>query len=115
MTARSFWGLVSGKLSRKHVGGPIQMFQEASRSAKRGGGSLLGFMIFINVTLAVLNLLPIPILDGGHLLIFTYEAIKGSAISVIAYQRMTSVGGVLLLSLMVLALTNDIGRVLGFH
>jgi len=115
MTARSFWGLVSGKLSRKHVGGPIQMFQEASRSAKRGGGSLLGFMIFINVTLAVLNLLPIPILDGGHLLIFTYEAFKRSAISVVAYQRLTTVGGLLLMSLMVLALTNDIGRVLGFH
>jgi len=115
MTARSFWGLVSGKLSRKHVGGPIQMFQEASRSAKRGGGSLLGFMIFINVTLAVLNLLPIPILDGGHLLFFTYEAIKGSAISVVAYQRMTAVGMILIMSLMLLALTNDIGRVLGFY
>lgn len=113
MTVRSFWGLVSGRLSRKHVGGPILMFQEASRSAKRGGGSLLDFMIFINVTLAIMNLLPIPVLDGGHLLIFSIEAIKGSALSLVTYQRATTAGILVILSLMALALTNDVGRVVG--
>lgn len=113
MTVRSFWGLISGRLSRKHVGGPILMFQEASRSAKRGGGSLLDFMIFINVTLAILNLLPIPVLDGGHLLIFSVEALKGSALSLKTYQRVTATGMLVILSLMVLALTNDVGRVIG--
>lgn len=115
LTAKSFGWLIAGKISHKHVGGPIQMFQEASRSAKRGSGSLLTFMIFINVTLAVLNLLPIPILDGGHLLFFTVEAIKGSAISMVVYQRLTAAGMIVLLGLMALALTNDLGRVLGFH
>ena len=113
MTVRGFWGLLSGRVSRKNVGGPILMFQEASRSAKRGSGTLLNFMIFINVTLAILNLLPIPVLDGGHLVIFSVEAIKGSALSLLAFQRLTTMGMLFLLSLMALALTNDLGRVFG--
>lgn len=115
LTARSLWWFISGKLSSKHIGGPIQMFQETSRSAKRGGGSLLGVMIYINIMLAVVNLLPIPILDGGHLLLFTFEAIKGSAVSVVTYQRLATVGTLLILGLMALGVTNDLGRVLGFH
>lgn len=113
MTLRSFWGFVTGQVSRKHVGGPILMFQEASRSAKRGGSALIDFMIFINVSLAILNLLPIPILDGGHLLIFSIEAIRGAALSLVTYQRVTTAGLLVILSLMALAFTNDVGRIIG--
>ena len=110
ITMRGFWGMIQGAISPKHIGGPIFIFKEAAQSARRGLPDLLSFMVFLSVSLAILNLLPIPILDGGHLVFFTLEALKGSPVSLKLQERANQVGLALLLMLMIFALGNDILR-----
>lgn len=112
MTLRGIIGMVRGVISTRNLGGPIFILQEAGRSAQRGYDVLLDFMILLSVSLAVLNLLPIPILDGGHLLFFIIEAIIGGPVSVRVRERAQQVGLALLLLLLVVALSNDIQRLL---
>jgi regulator of sigma E protease len=111
---KGFWSLLVGRISHKLLGGPIMMIQEGAKSANKGGAEMLEFMILVNVSLAVLNLLPIPVLDGGHIMIFTIEAIRGVALSARVYERVTIAGMLVLFSLMLLALSNDIMRVVGW-
>lgn len=106
-TLQGLWGIVSGKISAKELAGPIFIVGEANRQAGLGFERLLFFMAILSVSLAVLNLLPIPVLDGGHLLFFVLEAIIGP-ISVRAKELAQQFGMVLLLALMVFALHNDI-------
>jgi len=115
MTVRGLWGMMTAKISAKNIGGPIFIFQEAARNVKKGTEALVDFMIMLSVSLAILNLLPIPILDGGHLLFFTLEAIKGGPLSVTVQERAAQVGVLLLLLLMVFAVGNDLGRLLGLQ
>jgi len=110
ITVRGFWGMIQGAISPKHIGGPIFIFKEAAQSARRGLPDLLSFMVFLSVSLAILNLLPIPILDGGHLVFFTLEALKGSPVSLKLQERANQVGLAFLLLLMIFALGNDILR-----
>lgn len=110
ITLRGLWGMVQGAISPRHIGGPIFIFKEAAQSARRGVADLLGFMVFLSVSLAVLNLLPIPVLDGGHIVFFTIEALKGSPVSLAFQERANQVGLTLLLLLMIFALSNDILR-----
>jgi regulator of sigma E protease len=72
--------------------------------------AIVGIMIFLNVTLGVMNLLPIPVLDGGHLTLFTIERLRGKPLSMRVQAAATNVGLVLLLSLMVFAIGNDLVR-----
>lgn len=111
-TVRVLKGLITGLLSpTKTIGGPIEIIKQTAASANEGWMAIVGIMIFLNVTLAVMNLLPIPVLDGGHLVFFTLEQLRGKPLSMRAQVAATNVGMVILLSLMVFALGNDLVRV----
>ena len=110
ITVKGLFGMVRGAISPDNIAGPIFIFREAARSAKRGVEHVFDFMIFLSVSLAVLNLLPIPVLDGGHLLFFVIEAVKGSPLNLRVQQIATQFGMFALLLLMVFALGNDIFR-----
>lgn len=106
---RSLKGLVTGMISPfKSIGGPIAIIKQTAHSAGEGAMSLIGFMIFLNVTLAIMNLLPIPILDGGHLTLFTIEQLRGRPLTMRSQAAVTNVGLAILLSLMAFALGNDL-------
>lgn len=108
LVVKSLGAMVRGLVSPKNISGPIGILGAAARSARDGIEKLLSFMIFLSVTLAIMNLLPIPILDGGHLTIFTIEALKGSPLSLKVQEFATQVGMFLLLLLTVFAFGNDL-------
>lgn len=97
-----------GKVSRELVGGPIRIAQMAQQSAQMGIIQLFSFVAAISLQLAILNLLPIPVLDGGHLLFYCIEAIKRGPLSVRARETAQQIGLFLLLLLMVFIFYNDI-------
>ncbi len=97
-----------GKVSRELVGGPIRIAQMAQQSAEMGMTQLFSFVAAISLQLAILNLLPIPVLDGGHLLFYFIEAIKRGPLSVRARETAQQIGLFLLLLLMVFVVYNDI-------
>jgi regulator of sigma E protease len=103
--------LIKGDISTDTLGGPIMIAQMAGDSAKAGVGSLIFFIALISINLAVINLLPIPVLDGGHLLFFLIEAIKGSPVSIKIREVAQQVGLFILILLMILVFYNDIHRI----
>jgi regulator of sigma E protease len=110
---RAVRGLFSGRISGRTVGGPILIGQLAGQSARRGLDTFLGFMALISINLAVLNLLPIPVLDGGQFLFLLAEAVIRRPLPMKLRERLTTVGLVLIVLLMGLAFSNDIRRILG--
>lgn len=112
LTVRMLARMVTGEVSVKNVSGPIQIAQVAGYSAQIGGIAFLSFMALVSVSLGVLNLLPVPVLDGGHLLYYGVEALKGSPLSERAQEAGQRVGLTLLALLMGLAFYNDIVRLL---
>ncbi|MDH5457252.1 MAG: RIP metalloprotease RseP [Nitrospinota bacterium] len=103
--------LITGSISPKNIGGPIQIFQAYGDHAEQG---LLDFVLLtalLSINLGLLNLLPIPVLDGGHILFFLVEIVKGKPISESNRERAAQVGLFMLLTLMVFAFYNDIMRV----
>jgi regulator of sigma E protease len=106
-------GMFSGRVSTREVGGPIAIGVMAGQSAQQGVAPFLAFMAMISVNLAVLNLLPIPVLDGGQFLFLLGEAILRRPLSLKLRERLTYVGLVLVVLLMVLAFSNDIRRLVG--
>ncbi len=104
--------LVAGEVSSKNIAGPIGIAQMTGQVAKQGLISLLSFMAFMSINLGILNLLPIPILDGGHLLFFTLEVILGKPLNEKKMETAQKIGLTLLIALMVLAFYNDILRLL---
>jgi len=104
--------MLRGDMSLKKLSGPIAIADYAGQSAQMGVIAYLGFLALISISLGVLNLLPIPLLDGGHLLYYTVELIKGSPLSEQAWRVGQSVGIALLVTVMGIALVNDIGRLL---
>lgn len=102
--------LLTGDISIDTVGGPIMIAQMAGDQAKAGVSSLFQFIAVISVNLAVINLLPIPVLDGGHLLFFLIEAVKGRPVNLKVREIAQQVGMVILIMLMVLVFYNDIIR-----
>jgi regulator of sigma E protease len=114
LTVKGLWKLVSRQIDSSNIGGPIQIATEAGRQAKEGVGSLALFTAIISVNLAVLNLLPVPMLDGGHLFFFVIEAILGHPLSLKKREAAQQVGFVLLMLLMVYALWNDLNRLGAF-
>ncbi len=103
--------LITGDISTDTLGGPIMIAQMAGDSAKAGIGSLISFIALISINLAIINLLPIPVLDGGHLLFFSLEAIKGSPVSIKVREIAQQIGLFLLILLMILVFYNDISRI----
>lgn len=110
LTLRVLWHMVLGEVSVKNVSGPIQIAQVAGDTARVGLVHFLSFMAVVSVSLGVLNLLPVPLLDGGHLLMYAAEAVKGRPLSERAQIAAQYVGLTFIGALMVLALFNDIMR-----
>jgi len=106
--------LVTGGVSPRSVGSIVTIGEASGQAASQGLDFFLGFMALFSVNLAILNLLPIPVLDGGHLLFLAIEALRGGkALSVEQRLRWSQVGFVLLLGIMVWALSNDFMRLFG--
>jgi regulator of sigma E protease len=106
----SVWKLIRGSIPADQIGGPILIVQAAGEQAQKGLEDLLHFMAMISVNLAILNLLPIPILDGGHLFFFLIEGVLRRPLAIRHREIAQQVGLVVLISLMALALYNDIAR-----
>lgn len=104
--------MVLGDVSTRNLSGPIRIAQYAGETARLGPATFLTFLALISISLGVLNLLPIPMLDGGHLLYFLLEFLKGSPVSDAAQLTGQKVGLVLLLCLIGLALYNDVLQLL---
>ncbi len=103
--------LISGTISAKDtLGGPILIAQTAGKVAKKGTSKFLEFIAWISISLAILNLLPIPVLDGGHLVFFSIEGIRGRPVSIRAREIAQQGGIALLLLLMVFVFYFDIAR-----
>jgi regulator of sigma E protease len=109
---RTVQGLLTRRVSASNVGGPILIAQQAGEFARLGFDPFLEFMALISVNLAVLNLLPVPVLDGGQLLILLAEAVIRRPVPVAFRERLTMLGLVVVVLLMVLAFSNDIRRLL---
>lgn len=107
-TGRFFVKLVEGKVPSAAIGGPIRIAKMANQQAKEGFGQFLYFIAFVSVNLAVINLVPIPVLDGGHLLFFAIEAIQRRPVSIRVRELSQQIGMVLLLMLMIFVIYNDV-------
>jgi len=110
LTAVSIWKLLSGTIPASNIGGPLQISMAAGQQAQQGFVSYAFFVALISVNLAILNLLPVPMLDGGHLLFFAIEAVLGRPLSLRKREIAQQIGLALLMLLMVFALFNDISR-----
>jgi regulator of sigma E protease len=112
-TLKSLWGMVTGKVSTDNLGGPISIAQIAGSSAEQGLTSFISFLAMISITLGILNLLPIPMLDGGHLAMFALEAVRGKPLTVSMQLQIQKVGFLILIVVMFIAFSNDLTRVFG--
>jgi len=104
--------MVTGDLSWKNLSGPVAIADFAGQSVKIGWFAYVGFLALISVSLGVLNLLPVPVLDGGHLVYYALEAIKGRPLSERFMQVTQKVGLAMVACLMIVALFNDLSRLL---
>lgn len=111
LTIKGVVKLFQGTVSPKTLGGPIMIAQIAGQQAKEGVVNLIFFIALISINLAILNFLPIPVLDGGHLLFFFIEAVKGSPVSVKVREISQQAGIFVLILLMIYVFYNDIARV----
>jgi regulator of sigma E protease len=107
--------LFTGRVSLKQVQGPLGIVQESSRAAKRGFGDLISLMALVSLNLAILNLLPIPILDGGHILMLSIEGLLRRDLSLKIKERFVTVGMVFLLLVFLIVMYNDVLRLFPSH
>lgn len=105
--------LFTGDASPRSLGGPLAIGQLSGQAARFGAESFLAFMALLSINLAVLNLLPIPVLDGGHLLFLGLEAVRGRPLSLEQRIRLSHVGLILVVGIMIWAMTNDVLRFFG--
>ncbi|HYQ39409.1 MAG TPA: RIP metalloprotease RseP [Pseudomonas sp.] len=110
MTLQSIGKMLFGELSVKNLSGPITIAKVAGASAQSGVGDFLSFLAYLSISLGVLNLLPIPVLDGGHLLFYLVEWVRGRPLSERVQAVGMQIGVSLVVGLMLLALFNDINR-----
>lgn len=103
--------MVSGEISAKTIGGPIQIAQEAGKQGKKGLPYLLGLIAILGINLGLINLFPIPILDGGHLLFLVMEAVLGRPVSIKKMEIAQQIGLILIILLMLYAFHNDLRRI----
>ncbi len=110
LTLESIWKMLQGLISVKNLSGPITIAKVAGASAASGLESFLNFLAYLSISLGILNLLPIPVLDGGHLLYYLIEAIRGKPVSERTQVLGLKIGMTLMLMLMLMALYNDLAR-----
>jgi regulator of sigma E protease len=113
LTIKSLIAMMKGDISSKNLGGPISIAQFAGASADQGMIAFISFLAIISISLGILNLLPIPILDGGHLILYFFEWVRGKPISEAIQLQGQKIGFILLLTLMVFAFFNDLSRLFG--
>lgn len=107
------WDLISGDISPRSVGSIVTIGEASGQAAAQGMETFLRFMALFSINLAILNLLPIPVLDGGHLVFLGIEAVRGRAVSVEQRMRWSQVGFLIVVGIMIWALSNDFLRLLG--
>ncbi len=110
MTLVAIKKMVTGLLSPTNLSGPITIARVAEASVSSGFEDFIRFLAYLSVSLGVLNLLPIPVLDGGHIIYYTIEAIRRKPLSEQAQELGLRIGMALILTLMVFALYNDLMR-----
>jgi regulator of sigma E protease len=112
LTIVSVVKMVNGSISADNLGGPLMIAQMAGEQAKAGIVNFVWFIALLSVNLGIINLFPIPVLDGGHLLFFGIEAITGKAVSEKLREKLIQFGAAVLVALMVFVFYNDIVRML---
>ncbi len=115
LTVRMLGRMLIGEASIRNLSGPLTIADYAGQSAQQGLAYYLGFLALVSVSLGVLNLLPLPMLDGGHLMYYLFEGVTGRPLSEIWLARLQRGGVALLLMLMSVALFNDVARLFGLH
>jgi regulator of sigma E protease len=113
LQARLFWRMILGQVSLKNLSGPLSIAEFAGDSAEAGAAPFMGFLVLISLSLGFLNLLPIPVLDGGQIVFQAAEWIKGKPLSERAQAVGQQLGIALLILLMGVALFNDVARQIG--
>jgi regulator of sigma E protease len=113
LSLRMLGKMIVGEVSLKNLSGPITIADYAGQSAQMGWLPYVSFIALISISLGVLNLLPVPLLDGGHLMYYLVEMVKGRPVSERAMEIGQRVGMVVLFSLMAFAIYNDIHRLVG--
>ena len=112
LTVIGIYKLLTGEISSKHLGGPLMIASVSGEQAQQGLSSVIWLIAILSINLGILNLLPIPILDGGHLFFFACEAVLGRPLGDRSREMAQQIGLVLLVFLMVYATWNDISRLL---
>ncbi len=115
LTIRMIGRMLIGEASLKNLSGPLTIADVAGQSVQQGLAYYLGFLALVSVSLGVLNLLPLPMLDGGHLMYYIFEALTGRPVSETWLARLQRGGVAVLLLMMSVALFNDVARLLGLH
>lgn len=115
LTLRMIGRMIIGEASVRNLSGPLTIADFAGQSAQRGWTDYLAFLALVSVSLGVLNLLPLPMLDGGHLMYYFFEAVTGRPVPDRWLQRLQRGGIAVLLMLMSVALFNDVARLTGLH
>ena len=107
--------LITGKLGLNTLGGPLQIAQQTGEAAKKGLSDFIILLVFLSVQLGVLNLLPIPVVDGGHILFMTLEKIAGRPFPAKIRNAITIAGLVILLTFFIVVSIKDVDRVWNFN
>jgi regulator of sigma E protease len=113
LTFKALGRMVTGDMSWRQISGPVTIADAAGQSGSNGLKAFIGFLALISISIAVLNLLPIPMLDGGHLMYYLWEALRGSPLPAEIQDAGRRLGVALIIMLTVVALFNDFARLAG--